>query len=170
MTFHPTPRLALALALIALPGCSHTIKLDPGADDAAVYVNGDLNGSGISKYEVEAEYGLPESFVAKVVPASESLKPYTVTVSREFDFGGSVYRVGTSMVSAASLMAMHYFLNRSKIDNNPNWANEMFFGFHLGFIGGVQFISAPLELLNGFRYLEYYDLAAIHDKQGVAAK
>lgn len=154
-----TTATLLATAFV-VGGCQHTIRLDPGSEDATVYVNGDLRGSGVSKFDVEDEYGFPESFTAKVYPASSS--PYTVEIAREFDWGRGVYRLGTSVVSGAAFLGVQYLQVRDAIARD-NWPTLMFPLWSVGFFGAIIVATAPLDLLRSFRYRSFYDLELMRD-------
>lgn len=160
MSFQRTAAALLAAAFMA-GGCQHTIRLDPGSEDASVYVNGDLRGSGVSKFDVEDQYGYPESFVAKVYPASGSA--FSVEIAREFDWGQGFYSVGSKAIAGAALLAVQYYSKRDAIDTSPNWPVIMFDLWSPGFFGALILASAPLELFRSFKYRDYYDLEQIHD-------
>lgn len=156
-----TTATVLATAFM-VGGCQHTIRLDPGSEDATVYVNGDLRGSGVSKFDVEDQYGFPESFTAKVYPASASA--YSVEIAREFDWGHGLYRFGTNVVSGAALLGVQYLGVRDAIGKDPgNWPALMFPLWSAGFFGAFIVVTAPLDLLRSFRYRSFYDLELMRD-------
>ncbi|MBM3270481.1 MAG: hypothetical protein FJZ01_22835 [Candidatus Sericytochromatia bacterium] len=162
-----TARFAGTAALAFLvSGCAYTIKLDPGAEDASVYVNGDLVGQGVARFDGETEYGYPESFVARVVPQSGGGGAYSVEISREFDTIPALLNFGTSVITSAALLTVHYYSVKSQIDANPgNWPALMFGGWNLGLAGAVTLVSAPLNTLQYFKFREYYDLTAVRDRK-----
>ncbi len=164
---HNATRAAAALLAVAFAvgGCNHTIRLDPGSEDASVYVNGDLRGSGVSKFEVEDEYGFPESFTAKVYPASGSA--FSVEVAREFDWGRGIYRLGTDVLTGVAFMSMQYISVRDQIAAKPgDWPVLMFPAvWSLGFLGGLIVLSSPFDLMRSFHYREFYDLERLRDAQ-----
>lgn len=141
-------RFGLAAAMLAvLSGCAstHSIRLDPLAEDAAVYVNGELRGQGQVTHEVPSKGGFPEEFTVKVEPASGV--PYTVDVERELN---TPMAIATAAVYAG--MGLYFTIDSLAMRQTP-------------FIGPLLIIYSPFMWMINHQYHDYYDLPKLKAAQ-----